>query len=73
MQLAQEAKTPEAEQRMAHLHRLDNQYQTPTLPETYSFISRDHIEHVALCIEVLFGLGWRDIPVKLTFRNRIRF
>jgi len=31
------------------------------LSETYSFISRDHIEHVALCIEVLFGLGWRDI------------
>jgi hypothetical protein len=32
------------------------------LPETYRFISRDHIEHGALCIEVLFGLGWWDIP-----------
>ncbi len=26
----------------------------------YSFISRDPIEHVTLCIEVLFGFGWRD-------------
>ena len=31
------------------------------MPETYSFISRDHIEHVALCIEVLFSLCWRDV------------
>tara|TARA_R110000796_G_scaffold213389_1_gene329517 strand:+ start:101 stop:484 length:384 start_codon:yes stop_codon:yes gene_type:complete len=31
------------------------------LSQTYSFISRDHIEHVALCIEVVFGLDWRDI------------
>src|SRR6056297_328438 len=33
----------------------------PVSPETHSFISRDHIEHVALCIEVLFGLSWRDV------------
>ena len=33
----------------------------PVLPETYSFISRDHIEHVVLCIEVLFSLCWRDV------------
>jgi hypothetical protein len=25
-------------------------------------MSRDHIEHVALCIEVLVGLGRRDVP-----------
>ena len=31
------------------------------LPETYSFISRDHIEHVALCIEVVFSLSRRDV------------
>src|SRR6056297_386021 len=33
----------------------------PVSSETFSFISRDHIEHVALCIEVLFGLCWRDV------------
>src|SRR6056297_1437170 len=33
----------------------------PVSSETYSFISRDNIEHVALCIEVLFGLCWRDV------------
>jgi hypothetical protein len=33
----------------------------PVSPETYNFMSSDHIEHVALCIEVLFRLGWRDV------------
>lgn len=33
----------------------------PVLPETCSFISRDHIEHVALCIEAQFSLGRRDV------------
>ena len=28
-----------------------------------SFISRDHIEHIVLCIEVLFSLRWRDVSV----------
>ena len=32
------------------------------LPEIHSFISREDIEHVTLCIEVLFGLGWRNTP-----------
>lgn len=31
------------------------------MSQTYSFIARDHIEHVALCIEVLFGLCRRDV------------
>ncbi len=34
----------------------------PVSPETYRFISRDHIEHVALCTVVLFGLGRQDVP-----------
>lgn len=25
-------------------------------------MSRDHIEHVSLCIEVLFSLSWQDVP-----------
>lgn len=29
--------------------------------EAYRFISRDHIEYVAKCIEVLFCLCWRDL------------
>lgn len=33
----------------------------PDLSETYSFILRDHIEHVAPCIEGLFRLCWRDV------------
>ncbi len=33
----------------------------PGFAETFSFISRDHIEHVALCIEVLFSLCGRDV------------
>ena len=33
----------------------------PGFTETFRFISRDHFENVALCIEVLFGLCWRDV------------
>ena len=42
-------------------HRIHVVLNLPDFTEPYSFISDENIEHVALCIEVVFSLCWRNV------------